>query len=179
MQAGEQPLTSTGQRLPPLQVQTDMAPALLLTDISFAQPLLNMPGRLSRLLVDNTFAARHPTPPAALPQAGRGQQPVTPDRKLSPEPGCGGVFILCGGLFIVHAAIGLALEQRRGSLRTLRACGVSARMLILSLGLELGALAVLSGVLGIASGYLLASLLLPDVAASLRGLYGAEVRPLN
>ncbi|MCF5021943.1 FtsX-like permease family protein, partial [Pseudomonas lactis] len=42
-------------------------------------------------------------------------------------------------------------------------------------GLELGALAVLSGVLGIASGYLLASLLLPDVAASLRGLYGAEV----
>lgn len=48
-------------------------------------------------------------------------------------------------------------------------------MLILSLGVELGALAVLSGVLGIASGYLLASLLLPDVAASLRGLYGAEV----
>ncbi|MCF8998043.1 FtsX-like permease family protein, partial [Pseudomonas carnis] len=79
------------------------------------------------------------------------------------------------GLFIVHAAIGLALEQRRGLLRTLRACGVSARMLILSLGVELGALAVLSGVLGIASGYLLASLLLPDVAASLRGLYGAEV----
>ena len=28
------------------------------------------------------------------------------------------------------------------------------------------------GVLGVASGYLLASLLLPDVAASLRGLYG-------
>ncbi|WP_350601798.1 hypothetical protein, partial [Pseudomonas sp. 65/3-MNA-CIBAN-0223] len=29
---------------------------------------------------------------------------------------------------------------------------------------------------GVASGYLLASLLLADVAASLRGLYGAEVQ---
>lgn len=36
-------------------------------------------------------------------------------------------------------------------------------------------MALLGGVLGVASGYLLASLLLPDVAASLRGLYGAEV----
>ncbi|WP_163007947.1 FtsX-like permease family protein, partial [Pseudomonas viridiflava] len=79
------------------------------------------------------------------------------------------------GLFIVHAAIGLALEQRRSLLRTLRACGVSARLLILSLGVELGVLALLGGVLGVASGYLLACLLLPDVATSLRGLYGAEV----
>ncbi|MDI3252830.1 MULTISPECIES: FtsX-like permease family protein [unclassified Pseudomonas] len=176
LQAGEQPLTSTGQRLPPLQVQADMAPGLLLTDISFAQPLLNMPGRLSRLLVDNTFAARHPTPPAAL-QLKQGEDNnlsrLTESFHLNLD--AVGFLSFVVGLFIVHAAIGLALEQRRGLLRTLRACGVSARLLILSLGLELGALAVLSGVLGIASGYLLASLLLPDVAASLRGLYGAEV----
>ncbi|OPB27696.1 ABC transporter permease [Pseudomonas sp. FJ2-5-13] len=176
LQAGEQPLTSTGQRLPPLQVQADMAPGLLLTDISFAQPLLNMPGRLSRLLVDNTFAARHPTPPAAL-QLKQGEDSnlsrLTESFHLNLD--AVGFLSFVVGLFIVHAAIGLALEQRRGLLRTLRACGVSARMLILSLGIELGCLALLSGVLGIASGYLLASLLLPDVAASLRGLYGAEV----
>ncbi|MDI3183779.1 ABC transporter permease [Pseudomonas paracarnis] len=176
LQAGEQPLTSTGQRLPPLQVQADMAPGLLLTDIGFAQPLLNMPGRLSRLLLDNTFAARHPAPPAAL-QLKQGEDNnlsrLTESFHLNLD--AVGFLSFVVGLFIVHAAIGLALEQRRGLLRTLRACGVSARMLILSLGVELGALAVLSGVLGIASGYLLASLLLPDVAASLRGLYGAEV----
>ena len=176
LQAGEQPLTSTGQRLPPLQVEADMAPGLLLTDISFAQPLLNMPGRLSRLLVDNTFAARHPTPPAAL-QLKQGEDNnlsrLTESFHLNLD--AVGFLSFVVGLFIVHAAIGLALEQRRGLLRTLRACGVSARMLILSLGIELGCLALLSGVLGIASGYLLASLLLPDVAASLRGLYGAEV----
>lgn len=176
LQAGEQPLTSTGQRLPPLQVQADMAPGLLLTDIGFAQPLLNMPGRLSRLLLDNTFAAHDPTPPAAL-QLKQGEDNnlsrLTESFHLNLD--AVGFLSFVVGLFIVHAAIGLALEQRRGLLRTLRACGVSARLLILSLGVELGALAVLSGVLGIASGYLLASLLLPDVAASLRGLYGAEV----
>ncbi|PHX35231.1 ABC transporter permease, partial [Pseudomonas syringae pv. syringae] len=86
-----------------------------------------------------------------------------------------GVLSFIVGLFIVHAAIGLALEQRRGLLRNLRACGVSARLLIAALGVELGALALLGGVFGVVSGYLLASLLLPDVAASLRGLYGAEV----
>ncbi|AZF00857.1 AttF component of AttEFGH ABC transport system [Pseudomonas orientalis] len=173
---GEQPLTANGQRLPPLQVQPDMAPGMLLTDIGFAQPLLDMHGRLSRLLVDNTFAARHPVPPAGL-QLKQGDDNnlsrLTESFHLNLD--ALGFLSFVVGLFIVHAAIGLALEQRRGLLRTLRACGVSARLLILSLGVELGFLALLGGLLGVASGYLLASLLLPDVAASLRGLYGAEV----
>jgi putative ABC transport system permease protein len=176
LHAGERPLTASGQALPPLQVQPDMAPGMLLTDIGFAQPLLDMPGRLSRLLLDKSFAATHPTPPAGL------QLKQAEDNNLARltesfhlNLDALGFLSFVVGLFIVHAAIGLALEQRRGLLRTLRACGVSARMLILSLGMELGALALLGGVLGVASGYVLASVLLPDVAASLRGLYGAEV----
>ncbi|WP_321864274.1 ABC transporter permease [Pseudomonas paraveronii] len=176
LQAGERPLTASGQALPPLQVQQDMAPGMLLTDIGFAQPLLDMPGRLSRLLLDKSFAAAHPTPPAGL-QLKQAQDNnlarLTESFHLNLD--ALGFLSFVVGLFIVHAAIGLALEQRRGLLRTLRACGVSARMLILGLGVELGALALLGGVLGVASGYVLASLLLPDVAASLRGLYGAEV----
>ena len=176
LQAGERPLTASGQALPPLQVQPDMAPGMLLTDIGFAQPLLDMPRRLSRLLLDKSFAAAHPTPPAGL------QLKQAEDNNLARltesfhlNLDALGFLSFVVGLFIVHAAIGLALEQRRGLLRTLRACGVSARMLILGLGMELGALALLGGVLGVASGYVLASVLLPDVAASLRGLYGAEV----
>ena len=176
LQAGEQPWTVSGQRLPPLQVQPDMAPGLLLTDIGFAQPLLDMPGRLSRLLVDKAFAATLPTPPAAL-QLKQGEDNnlsrLTESFHLNLD--ALGFLSFVVGLFIVHAAIGLALEQRRGLLRTLRACGVSARLLIVSLAVELGVLSLLGGVLGVISGYLLASLLLPDVAASLRGLYGAEV----
>ena len=46
---------------------------------------------------------------------------------------------------------------------------------MLALILELALTALMAGALGVASGYLLAALLLPDVAASLRGLYGAEI----
>lgn len=180
LKEGDQPLTAAGLALPPLHVQVDMAPGVLLTDIGFAQPLLDMPQRLSRLLLDKAFAAAHPALP---PELGAQLQLKQADEnnlaRLTESFHLNldalGFLSFVVGLFIVHAAIGLALEQRRGLLRTLRACGVSARMLILSLAVELGGMAVLGGLVGVASGYLLASLLLPDVAASLRGLYGAEV----
>ncbi|ROL68906.1 ABC transporter permease [Pseudomonas chlororaphis] len=180
-QPGEQPQTLEGQRLPPLRSQEGMAPGVLLVDIGFAQVVLGQPGQLSRLLLPTEFASRMPPLPEAL--AGPLQlRPGTQDNDLSRltesfhlNLNALGFLSFVVGLFIVHAAIGLALEQRRGLLRTVRACGVSARMLILCLGLELGALALLGGMAGVASGYLLAALLLPDVAASLRGLYGAEV----
>ena len=79
------------------------------------------------------------------------------------------------GLFIVNSAIGLAFEQRLPILRTLRACGVSARMLNAVLVVELVSLALVAGVIGLVCGYFIAAVLLPDVAASLRGLYGAQI----
>jgi putative ABC transport system permease protein len=78
-------------------------------------------------------------------------------------------------LFIVNSAVGLAFEQRLPMLRTLRACGVSARMLNAVQVVELVSLALVAGVAGLVCGYLIAASLLPDVAASLRGLYGAQI----
>lgn len=178
---GQQPKTADGQTLPPLRSRVDMAPGVLLTDIGFAQPLLNMPDQVSRLLLPKAFAASDPVLPSALngqlqlKNSGEENNLARLTESFHLNLDALGVLAFVVGLFIVHAAIGLALEQRRGLLRNLRACGVSARMLITSLAVELGVLALLGGVLGVASGYLLASLLLPDVAASLRGLYGAEV----
>ena len=60
-------------------------------------------------------------------------------------------------------------------MRTLRACGVSARMLNSVMVIELVSLALLAGLIGLVCGYLIAAALLPDVAASLRGLYGAQI----
>jgi putative ABC transport system permease protein len=60
-------------------------------------------------------------------------------------------------------------------LRTLRACGVSLRRLNTVLVFELITLALVAGVVGLVCGYLIAASLLPDVAASLRGLYGAQI----
>jgi putative ABC transport system permease protein len=75
----------------------------------------------------------------------------------------------------VHGAVGLAFEQRRPTFRTLRACGVSARALTGALLIEVVLLALVGGAIGMVGGYLLAGALLPDVAASLRGLYGARL----
>ena len=178
---GDQPRTADGKSLPPLRSRVDMAPGVLLTDIGFAQPLLNMPGQVSRLLLPKDFAASNPILPSdingqlQLKQSGEENNLARLTESFHLNLNALGVLAFVVGLFIVHAAIGLALEQRRGLLRNLRACGVSARMLIATLAVELGVLALLGGLLGVASGYLLASLLLPDVAASLRGLYGAEV----
>lgn len=181
LQPGERALTSDGQRLPPLQVHTQLAPGVIVVDIGHAQALLQAPGQLSRLLLPADFAVRPPDLPAELAvllqlqqtSAGDDLQRLTDSFHLNLS--ALGLLAFLVGLFIVHAAIGLALEQRRALLRTLRACGVSLRGVIGALAVELGLLALLGGLAGVACGYLLASLLLDDVAASLRGLYGAEV----
>ena len=79
------------------------------------------------------------------------------------------------GLFIVHSTIGLAFEQRRGMIRTIRALGVPLRTLVALIVCEMLTLAAIGAVIGIVLGYVMAALLLPDVAATLHGLYGAKV----
>ncbi|MCV4289302.1 ABC transporter permease [Pseudomonas capsici] len=181
LQEGQRPLAENGLALPPLQVRTDMAPGVLLMDIGFAQTLLNLPDQLTRLLLPRDFAAGNPVLPSpvaeqlVIKKSGEENNLQRLTESFHLNLNALGVLSFVVGLFIVHAAIGLALEQRRGLLRNLRASGVSARMLIAALSLELGSMALIGGLFGVISGYLLASLLLPDVAASLRGLYGAEV----
>lgn len=175
---GDQPLNSNGVKLPPLRSQSDMAPGMLLVDIGFAQQILDLPDQLSRLLLPKDFSAPLPDQFKGVLQLKTSDEEnnlarLTESFHLNLD--ALGFLSFVVGLFIVHAAIGLALEQRRGLLRTLRACGVSARMLITCLVVELGALALIGGLFGVVSGYLLAGVLLPDIAASLRGLYGAEV----
>ncbi|MGJ7549074.1 FtsX-like permease family protein [Pseudomonas alloputida] len=168
--------TVDGQALPPLILDEQLAPGVMLVDIGVAQALLGAPGQLTRLISDTD----QPLPPAFT---GRLQvQPADDDTDLQRLTASFhlnltalGLLAFVVGLFIAHAAIGLALEQRRGLMRTLRACGVSLRVLLAALALELGLFAVMGGLAGVAAGYLLAALLLPDFASSLRGLYGAQV----
>jgi putative ABC transport system permease protein len=174
---GQPTRDSEGQLLPPMVLQPALAPGVIVVDIGHAQTLLNAPGQLSRLLLADT--------PGPLPadiarylelqprQDDGGLQRLTDSFHLNLT--ALGLLAFVVGLFIAHAAIGLALEQRRGLIRNLRACGVSLKTLLGALVLELGLFAALGGLAGVASGYALAAWLLPDVAASLRGLYGAQV----
>ncbi|MGA2290747.1 ABC transporter permease [Bradyrhizobium sp.] len=177
---GTTPLSSSGASLPPLHAQAQLVPDVLVVDIGMAQRLLNRPDQLSRLLVGKTKGPQAPLESVA----GEQLRLVAPDAESDLERltdsfhlnlTAFGFLSFVVGLFIVNSAVGLAFEQRLPMLRTLRACGVSARQLNAVLVVELVALALVAGLVGLVCGYLIAAALLPDVAASLRGLYGAEI----
>jgi len=86
-----------------------------------------------------------------------------------------GLLSFAVGIFIVYGAIGLAFEQRRPVFRTLRTLGLPLSVLMGLLALELTIFALTASAIGVALGYVFAGALLPDVAATLRGLYEAEV----
>lgn len=177
---GARPSANGGTMLPPLRVQPQLVPGVLVVDIGVAQTLLKMPGQLSRLLVGKSNARRAPLEGIAgdklrliAPDAESDLERLTDSFHLNLT--AFGLLSFFVGLFIVNSAIGLAFEQRLPTLRTLRACGVSARMLNGVMVFELVSLALVAGLVGLVCGYLIAAALLPDVAASLRGLYGAQI----
>src|SRR5258707_7662748 len=177
---GATPSSNGGPALPPLRVQPQLAPGVLVVDIGIAQKLLKMPDQLSRLLIGKT-KGKH----AALETiAGEKLRLIEPSAESDLERltdsfhlnlTAFGLLSFFVGLFIVNSAIGLAFEQRLPMLRTLRACGVSARLLNTVMVIELVSLALIAGIIGLVCGYLIAAALLPDVVASLRGLYGAQI----
>jgi len=164
----------------PITASDQVPPDMVLGDISVVQRLLDQPERITRLLI--------------LPEQPLGLKPLSelaPDLiRATPDPRADttrltesfllnltafGLLSFAVGLFIVHGTVGLAFEQRRALFRTLRALGVPLRLLTLLLLAELLGLALIAGTAGLVLGYLVASALIPDVAATLRGLYGAPV----
>jgi putative ABC transport system permease protein len=149
-------------------------------DISIADRLLEKHGRIDRLVV----APEQPLTAETLDRVSSGlviRQPAEqPDvARLTDSFHLNltafGFLSFVVGLFIVYSATGLTFEQRRGTFRTLRSLGVSLRALTAMIVIELTILALVSGVIGVVIGYALASQLMPGVAATLRGLYGANV----
>jgi putative ABC transport system permease protein len=177
---GASPPASGSTSLPPLRVAAQLAPGIMVVDIGIAQGLLKLPGQVSRLLIGQTSGHRIPLENVTgdklrliAPDAESDLERLTDSFHLNLT--AFGMLSFFVGLFIVNSAIGLAFEQRLPMLRTLRACGVSARMLNTVLVVELISLALVAGLAGLVCGYLIAAALLPDVAASLRGLYGAQI----
>jgi len=177
---GASPLIGDGAKLPPLRVQPQLVPGVLVVDIGVAQRVLSKPDQVSRLLVGKARAK--PAPLASIvgdrlklvaPSAETELEQLTDSFHLNLT--AFGLLSFLVGLFIVNSAIGLAFEQRLPMLRTLRACGASARMLNTVLVIELVTLALVAGLVGLVCGYFIAAALLPDVTATLRGLYGAQI----
>ncbi|MBY3266201.1 ABC transporter permease [Rhizobium laguerreae] len=147
-------------------------------DIAVADRLLDRHGKIDRLVV----AADQKITPEAIDQAGLtirepAEQPDVARLTDSFHVNLTafGFLSFIVGLFIVYSATGLSFEQRRGTFRTLRSLGISLRALTTMLLIELSMLALISGLIGVILGYVIAWLLMPGVAATLRGLYGANV----
>jgi putative ABC transport system permease protein len=177
---GARPEASGGARLPQLRVQAQLVPDVLVIDIGIAQKLLDKPDQVSRLLIGKAKGSAEPLESITGNELHR----IEPDAESDLERltdsfhlnlTAFGLLSFMVGLFIVNSAIGLAFEQRLPILRTLRACGVSAKLLNTVLVIELVSLAIIGGLVGTVCGYFIAAALLPDVAASLRGLYGAPI----
>jgi putative ABC transport system permease protein len=158
----------------------DIAPGTAITDIGVAQRLLGMEGQVSRLIM----LPEQPLLQTALDEVAPGIV------RRAPETGSDigrltdsfhlnltafGALSFAVGIFIVHGAVGLAFEQRRPVVRTLRALGVPLATLIGLMAFELLLFAIVAGVAGLVIGYGIAAALLPDVAGTLRGIYGADV----
>ncbi|WP_375261542.1 FtsX-like permease family protein [Palleronia sp.] len=176
-------LVAPGTDLPegfPPAVETPGIPGgTAYTDIGTAQRILDRSGELSALIIAGEPSLVAPPLSELVPNlrrtdgAGGDVSRLTESFHLNLT--AFGFLSFAVGLFIVRGAIGLAFEQRRGVFRTLRALGLPRRTLLALLSAELLILSLVAGAIGIALGYLVASLLIPDVAATLRGLYGAEV----
>lgn len=175
-----EPFLRDQEDLPPILATSALPSDIILTDIGVAEVLLNRPGEISRLVL-------LPDQPRTLPPLSE----IAPElERISPTAQVDtaqltdsfhlnltafGLLSFAVGLFIVNGTVGLAFAQRRGMIRTLRALGVSMRRLIWLILAELTLLALIGGILGLILGFFLAGALLPDVAATLRGLYGAPV----
>jgi len=158
----------------------NIAPETVLTDLVFAQELLGREGEFDRLLI----APIQPKQQSTLSEIGTNLTRISAQSRsdigrltdsFHLNLTAFGFLSFAVGFFIVHSAIGLAFEQRRPMIRTVRALGVPLRTLLALMMVELFFFALVAGVAGVILGYFIASALLPDVAATLQGLYGANV----
>lgn len=165
------------------KVSMNMSSALanneLITDLYLAQHWLDMEGQFSRLLVlDPTAQSTLPEALSSrlrliLPQSDHDISRLTASFHLNLSALSLLAFLV--GLLMVYSAIHLALTQRLALRRILFSCGVSQRELMAWLLIELLLLSGLIALPGLVLGYWIAALLLPDLSASLTGLYGAQV----
>jgi putative ABC transport system permease protein len=178
--AHPQTLTEIGPTDMNLRPSDAVPVGTVLLDIGQAQSVLGQAGRISRLTVADSqrngltpLAELVPDLRLILPDSDVDLGGLT--RSFHLNLTAFGLLAFAVGLFIVHSAVGLAFEQRRGLFRTLRALGVPLRSLLALLAVEMLVLGLVAGAMGLVLGYLMAAALLPDVALTLRGLYGAPV----
>ncbi|MCL5426230.1 MAG: ABC transporter permease, partial [Gammaproteobacteria bacterium] len=118
------PTLASGSQLPPLILSPALPPNTLIMDIAAAAQLLNSGEAITRI-VTSPGALLEAPPELTLTRASSLASPGQLTESFHLNLTALGLLAWVVGLFIVQAALGLALEQRLGILRTLRVLGVS------------------------------------------------------
>ncbi len=178
--ASPETIRAVGEAPFPLLPASEVPVGQVLVDIGIAQAMLGLDGQVSRLTILPDQPRFLPPLAELVPHLQRVDPGEETDLAALTDSfhlnlTAFGLLSFAVGLFIVHAAVGLAFEQRRPVFRTLRALGLPLARLMGLLAAEMLLFGLVAGSAGLVLGYLVAGALLPDVAATLRGLYGAPV----
>jgi putative ABC transport system permease protein len=182
--AESQKVTLAGFLRPGDEVARRALDATAVADISTAQELLRRTGRLSRidLLVpegvegkDALERIRTLLPPGAeiLPAGARGNALEQMTRAFSLNLSALSLLALLVGMFLVYNTMSFSVLQRRQTVGTLRALGVTRREVFAEILSEAAVLGLAGTALGLPVGLLLGRTLLGMVTRSIGDLYFA------
>jgi putative ABC transport system permease protein len=174
--------TLSGFLWPGEEVTRQALETTAVADISTAQELLGMTGRLSRIDLkvpqgaegDAELAViRGHLPPGAeiLPAGARGNALEQMTRAFSLNLSALSLLALLVGMFLVYNTMTFSVLQRRQVLGTLRALGVTRREVFVQVLSEAAILGAAGTALGIPMGFLLGKALLGMVTRSIGDLY--------
>ncbi|MDF0533985.1 ABC transporter permease [Shewanella sp. A32] len=159
----------------------------LYLDISVAQSLLQLPGRLSYIaLFGDAAQLKQQLAQSGLPLAGlqiteqdQGKALTDLTRSFHLNLNAMGMLAFLVGLFIAYNGVRYSLMKRQRLLLQLLQQGLSRRALMLSLLLELLLLVAIGSFVGFLLALQLSHWLQPMVAVTLEQLYGATLLPGN
>lgn len=167
---------------PPDEVTRRALESTLVADISTAQELLGMGGRLSRIDLKvqegeageaalSRIRGMLPGGAEIVPTAARGKAMERMTRAFSMNLQAMSLLSLLVGMFLVYNTMTFSVLQRRQLVGTLRAIGVTRREVFLQVLSEAAFLGAAGTLLGLPFGYYLGKFLLGMVTRSIGDLY--------
>ncbi|MBP2673451.1 MAG: hypothetical protein H6Q84_291 [Deltaproteobacteria bacterium] len=184
LQVGMEPRSAflSGFLRPESGVARQALESTAVADISTAQEILGMPGRLSRIDLripggageaDALSRIRKVLPPGAeiVPAGARGNALEQMTRAFSLNLSALSLLSLVVGMFLVYNTMTFSVLQRRQLLGALRTLGVTRREVFAQVLAEAAVLGAAGTVLGLPFGYLLGKVLLEMVTRSMGDLY--------
>jgi len=145
---------------------------LIVTDIAQAQEWLGLDGRISRIELASAPPAKLLTPGVQLEETARAsKQSVDLSSAFTTNLQAMSLLALLVGALLVYSAVSFAVVQRRETLGTLRALGVTPRQVLATVLGEAAVLGIVGAAIGVAVGVWIGRELVALVSRTINDLY--------